>query len=270
MEEKKQGSGLSKSTSTGNGTHPARAAGGSDASILPADVRVLVIDIGGSHVKMAATGAASSRRFDSHERLTPGDLVREVHRQARGWRYEVVAIGYPGRVHAQGPAAEPANLGVGWVGFDFEQAFGVPVRIVNDAVMQALGGYDGGRMLYLGLGTGLGSALVTEHVAIPLELSALRYRAGQTIGERLGRQGLVRYGKRSWRRAVTEIAAMLHQAVSADYVLLGGGNAEHVKPIPAFARRGGNEDAIAGGFRLWEEPIEPHDRSPAPVWRVVR
>jgi polyphosphate glucokinase len=231
---------------------------------------VLVVDIGGSHVKMLATGQSSPRRFDSGKRLTPQDLVRGVREQTADWRFDVVAIGYPGHVDACGPVDEPGNLGRGWIRFDFQKAFECPARVVNDAVMQALGGYDGGRMLFLGLGTGLGSALVSERVAIPLELGCLPYGRDRTLFDQLGRAGLDRDGHDAWQRALHEITPRLREAFAADYVMLGGGNAKEVDPLPAHTRRGGNADAFAGGFRLWEEQIEPHDRPPSAVWRVVR
>ena len=231
---------------------------------------VLVIDIGGSHVKIMATNAGESRRFNSGGDLTPDVLVDRVRHLARDWQYEAISLGYPGAVDENGPAAEPGNLGKGWVRFDFARAFGTPVRVVNDAAMQALGGYDGGRMLFLGLGTGLGSALITEHVVVPLELGCLPYEHGETIAQRLGRHGRAKYGHEVWQRAVAAITSVLRDAFAADYVVLGGGNAKHVEPLPPHTRRGGNNDAFAGGFRLWEEMIEPHDRRPPPVWRVVR
>jgi polyphosphate glucokinase len=230
---------------------------------------VLVIDIGGSHVKIKASAGAEARRFPSGPDLTPEALLHRVGRMTADWTFDVISVGYPGAVHGAVPAAEPGNLGPGWVGFDFAAAFGKPVRLVNDAVMQALGGYDGGRMLFLGLGTGLGSALVTEHVVVPLELGSLRCGGGETIAARLGKQGLSR-GKEEWRRAVAETVTMLRAAFAADTVLLGGGNAKHVEPLPDGTRRGGNGDAFTGGVRLWEETVEPHDRRPPMVWRVVR
>ncbi len=231
---------------------------------------MLVIDVGGSQVKMLATGAPEERRFHSGPGLTPDTLVQRVRELTLDWHHDAISLGYPGAVDAEGAAAEPGNLGGGWVGFDFARAFGKPVRVVNDAVMQALGGYDGGRMLFLGLGTGLGSALITEHVVVPLELGCLAHREGGKLGERLGRHGLATIGKPAWQRAVAETTSMLREAFAADYVVLGGGNAKHVDPLPPGTRRGGNGDAFKGGFRLWEETVEPHDRRPPPVWRVVR
>ena len=231
---------------------------------------VLVVDIGGSHVKMLASGTHEPRRFESPENLTPDRLVSLVREQTTDWTYDVLSIGFPGAVDARGPRAEPGNLGEGWVRFDFSKAFGKPVRVLNDAAMQALGGYDGGRMLFIGLGTGVGSALVTEHVVVPLELGCMPYCPDETLFDRLGASGLEKYGEQQWLEAVTKVATMLREAFSADYVLLGGGNASRVDPLPAGARRGGNEDAFTGGFRLWEEIVEPHDRTSSSAWRVVR
>jgi polyphosphate glucokinase len=182
----------------------------------------------------------------------------------------VISIGYPGAVGARGPRAEPGNLGNGWVRFDFSKAFSKPVRVMNDAAMQALGGYDGGRMLFIGLGTGVGSALVTEHVVVPLELGSLPYGPGETFFDRLGAAAIETVGEPAWLAAVTEVTGMLREAFLADYILLGGGNAKRVRPLPEHTRCGGNEDAFTGGFRLWEETVEPHDQRSASVWRVVR
>ena len=233
-------------------------------------MKVLVIDVGGTHVKMLATGARESRRFSSGRRLTPDALVSGVRQATRGWKFDVVSLGYPGVVSRDGPAEEPGNLARGWVGFDFEAAFGKPVRLVNDAVMQALGGYRGGRMLFLGLGTGLGSALVSEHVVIPLELGNLPYGPGESLADRLGRAGRATYGHDQWLSTLNRAVGALLKSFAVDYIVLGGGNAKHVHPLPPAARRGGNEDAFSGGFRLWEEMVEPHDRQPSRVWRVVR
>ena len=231
---------------------------------------VLVVDIGGSHVKMLASGHHEPRRFDSGADLTPATLVERVVNATSDWSYDVLSLGFPGHVDANGPRAEPGNLGEGWVRFDFAKAFGKPVRVLNDAAMQALGGYDGGRMLFVGLGTGVGSALVTEHVVVPLELGCLPYDTNDTLFDRLGAAGLETHGHAAWLAAVTQVTTMLRDAFAADYILIGGGNAPRVDPLPRGMRRGGNEDAFTGGFRLWEEIVEPHDRRSDSVWRVVR
>src|SRR5262245_52480049 len=173
-------------------------------------------------------------------------LVSQVQNATRDWRYDVISLGFPGVVAGGRPAGEPGNLGNGWIGFDFRGAFGVGVRVVNDAVMQALGAYAGGRMLFLGLGTGLGSALVSEHVVIPLELGTLYSDDGRTLAESLGRRGLEADRGKQWARDVHAATAVLRAAFVADYVVLGGGNAEHVEPLPEHARRGANEDAFKG------------------------
>ena len=231
-------------------------------------MRVPVVDVGGSHIKIFASDAPAPRRLDSSAISLPPCWSKGSGRFTQ-LGLDVVSLGYPGAVGEHGPRKEPGNLGSGWVRFDFEKAFAAPVRVVNDAVMQALGGYDGGRMLFLGLGTGLGSALVSEHVVVPLELGNIPY--GNTrLGDWAGRKGLETHGLEVWRRTIGEMTAVLREAMSADYVILGGGNAEFVDPLPLQTRRGGNDDAFEGGFRLWEELVEPHDRRPEAVWRVVR
>lgn len=233
-------------------------------------MEVLVVDIGGSHVKMRTSSSPVTERFNSGPDFTPDTLMRRVLKRTTDWPYEVVSVGYPGTVAANAPRAEPGNLAPGWIGFDFAAAFGKPVRVANDAVMQALGAYDGGRMLFLGLGTGVGSALVTEHVVVPMELGNLPYGAGETLWNRLGRHGLKVHGLEAWRNVLAETTGALRLAFAADYVVLGGGNAKHVEPLPPYTRRGGNHDAMTGGIRLWEELVEPLDREPPTVWRVVR
>jgi hypothetical protein len=232
-------------------------------------MNVLVIDVGGSHVKLCVEGVAPLR-LASGRQLTPDDLVRQVRDATHDWKYDVISSGFPGSVTVEGPSAEPGNLGSGWVGFNFEEAFGRPVRLVNDAVMQALGAYDGGRMLFVGLGTGLGSALITEHVVVPLEVGSLPFGEGETMARRLGREGLDAHGADRWSSDVAQAVRVLRAGFLADYIVLGGGHAALVEPLPEGARRGGNEDAFTGGFRLWEEFVEPHDRQPSAAWRVVR
>jgi predicted NBD/HSP70 family sugar kinase len=231
-------------------------------------VRVLVIDLGGTNVKLLATGQPRPLKFPSGRELTPRGMVAGVKHNAGGWEYEAVALGYPGRVGPDGPADEPGNLGTGWVGFDFQREFGVPVRVVNDAAMQALGGYAGGRMLYLGLGTGLGSAIVADRLAVPLELGEIGRSRGKPLGKLLGRRGF-EADPEKWQKRVADAVDELKAALAADEVLLGGGNAKRVNPVPANCRVGGNRDAFAGGFRLWEQAADPHHTPASPAWRVV-
>jgi hypothetical protein len=233
-------------------------------------VNVLVIDVGGTRVKFRVSGSHEVRRFRSGRDLTPDNFIEQVARQTADWRYDVVSIGYPGSVARGTPVAEPGNLGAGWVGFDFEAAFGRPVRVTNDAILQALGAYRSGRMLFLGLGTGVGSALVSEHVLIPLELGCLPHPAGGSLFDRLGRAARQERGHDVWQESVIEILPLLRTALAADYVVLGGGNGRKVEPLPPLTVRGGPNDAFDGGVRLWQEYVEPHDASPPPVWRVVR
>jgi polyphosphate glucokinase len=214
-------------------------------------VNVLVIDVGGTHVKLLATGKRTPLRFDSGPRLTPAVMVRETLAATNGWRFEAVTIGYPGPVRKGRPVAEPFNLGRGWRRFDFARAFGRHVRIVNDAAMQALGSYDGGRMLFLGLGTGLGSAVVEDGVVQPLELAHLPYREGKSFEDYLGIRGLERLGHHKWAKHVAIVAELLRNAVIADHVVLGGGNVRKLGRLPPHCRRGDNSNAFRGGFRVW-------------------
>lgn len=235
-------------------------------------MEVLVIDIGGSQVKLYVSSHPEPRKFDSGPDLTPEHLAKEVRRLTRDWPHDAVSIGYPGRVTpVAGPSDEPGNLGDGWVGFDFEKALGVPVRIVHDAVLQALGGYQGGRMLFLGFGTGLGSALIIDHVAVGLELGdILHHASGVPLWQRVGKEALERNGQDQWRRDALDAIDMLHRSLAADYILLGGGNAPRLTaPLPPYCRVGGNDDAFQGGLRLWEELVEPHDQRPSRAWRVL-
>jgi hypothetical protein len=221
--------------------------------------RVLVVDIGGTNVKLLCTGESEPRRLPSGDHLSPTAMVNAVRKRTQDWKYEVVSIGYPGPVGVHGPRSEPGNLGSGWVGFDFAAAFERPVRIINDAAMQALGSYEGGRMLFLGFGTGLGSALIAENVIIPLELGRLVYDKDKTLGELLGRKGVKALGKSSWRKIVDNVLESFVDAFMVDYVVIGGGNAKLIKDPPPGARLGHNLTAFRGGMRLWSlESIHTH------------
>jgi polyphosphate glucokinase len=240
-------------------------------------MRVLVIDLGGTHAKLLVTGQNEPRSFDSGPDLRPDEFVARIHDATTDWQYDAISFGYPGAVDANGPSADPGNLGKGWVGFDFEAALKHPIRFVNDAAMQALGAYEGGRMLFLGLGTGIGSTLVANQVVVPLELGCLPGSIAtgggsptSTLFERLGREALERDGEEAWVRGVHRTVEVLREAMAANYVTLGGGNAKLIDPLPPRTRRGGNEDAFTGGFRLWEEPVTVHDNHRQPgIWRVV-
>jgi polyphosphate glucokinase len=213
---------------------------------------VLVVDVGGSSVKILATGQKEPRKFPSGPTLTPSQMVSGVKRLAGDWKYDVVSIGYPGPVLAGRPVAEPRNLGRGWVGFNFARAFGHPVKLVNDAAMQALGGYEGGKMLFLGLGTGLGTAMIVEGIVAPLEVSHLPYKKG-TYEHYIGRAGLERNGKKKWRRHVADVVGRLISALQPDDTVIGGGNIKRLKSLPPRCRQGANAHAFSGGFRLWEK-----------------
>jgi polyphosphate glucokinase len=222
------------------------AAGGSSGS------SVLVIDVGGSNVKILATGQRERRSFPSGPTLTPRRMVSEVRRLAADWTYDVVSIGYPGPVLGGRPLAEPHNLGRGWVGFDFARAFGCPVKIVNDAAMQALGSYESGKMLFLGLGTGLGTAMIVDGIIAPMELAHLPYKKG-TYEDYVGRIGLKRHGKKKWQRHVADVVQCLTAALQPDHIVIGGGNAKRLGALPLRCRAGDNANAFDGGFRLWAE-----------------
>ncbi|MGD0744533.1 MAG: ROK family protein [Verrucomicrobiota bacterium] len=214
---------------------------------------VLVIDVGGTHVKLLATGHQQRVEFSSGPKMTPAKMVAAVRTATAGWKYDAVSIGYPGAVVHGRPIIEPRHLGPGWVGFDFKRAFDRPVKIVNDAAMQALGSYQGGRMLFLGLGTGLGSALIAENVLEPMELAHLPYKKGRTFEDYVGLAGLERLGKTKWRHHVKAVIRQLKSAVQADYVVLGGGNARLLKKLPPATRLGDNSNAFRGGYRLWHK-----------------
>ncbi len=215
--------------------------------------RVLVLDVGGTHVKCAATDHREPVEFKSGPRMTPDRMAKNVMKITRGWRFDAVSIGYPGVVSRGAIAREPYNLGPGWIGFDFDAAFGRPVKIVNDAAMQALGGYRGGKMLFLGLGTGLGSALIVDGMVAAMELGHLHCGDGRTYEDYVGERGRKRLGNGKWRRKVEDVTEGFRKALLPDDIVLGGGNAARLKRLPPLARRGDNSDAILGGFRLWEE-----------------
>jgi predicted NBD/HSP70 family sugar kinase len=221
------------------------------ASAAKSSHKILVLDVGGTNIKAQATGQKQPRKIPSGPHMTAKDMVRDVKAATRDWKYDRVSIGYPGPVTAGHPVREPVNLGGGWVGFNYKKALGCPVRIVNDAAMQALGSYHGGRMLFLGLGTGLGSAMIVDGILEPMELAHLPYKHGKTYEEYLGLRGLKRLGKKKWRKEVFKTTEKLIGALQADYVVLGGGNAKKLKKLPPGARMGRNENAILGGFRLW-------------------
>jgi len=214
-------------------------------------MRILVIDIGGTHVKVLVTGETGHRAFESGPTLTPRRMVSEVRKLTADWKYDVISIGYPGPVLRGRPVLEPWNLGKGWVGFRFEAAFKRPVKVVNDAVMQALGSYRRGKMLFLGLGTGLGSALIVDGLAEPMELGHLPYRKA-TFEDYVGLRGLDRYGKKKWRRLVADVVQRLFAAIEPDEIVLGGGNIHKLKKLPLHCRAGDNGNAFKGGFRLWD------------------
>jgi polyphosphate glucokinase len=215
-------------------------------------MNVLVIDIGGTNVKILATGQVTRRKFASGPKLTPAKMVVGVQQLAADWKYEAVSTGYPGPVSRGRIVSEPHNLGRGWVTFDFEAAFMCPVKVINDAAMQALGNYEGGKMLFLGLGTGLGAALIVEGIVAPLEVAHLPYLRG-TFEDYVGLRGLERWGKKRWRTYVVDVVARLIAALQADEVVLGGGNVKELKTLPPGCRAGTNDSAFRGGFRLWEE-----------------
>ena len=217
-------------------------------------MKILVVDVGGNKIKVLLSGLKAPLKVPSGPRLTAARMAADVRKVLAGARYDRVSIGYPGPVRGNRPLEEPVNLGRGWVRFDYERAFGKPVRMINDAAMQALGSYCGGRMLFLGLGTGLGSALVLDGLVQPLEMAHLPYRNGKTYEDFLGKRGLDRVGKKRWRGLVFEIVPRLRHAFQVDEVVVGGGNSKQLKSVPPATRLGDNANAFLGGFRLWQGP----------------
>ena len=217
-------------------------------------MKVLVIDVGGNNVKVSLQGRKGDPiKIPSGPDMTAARMAAEVKKAASGFKYNAVSIGYPGPVVNGRPSEEPANLGQGWRGFDYRKAFGKPVRVVNDAAMQALGSYQGGRMLFLGLGTGLGSALVIEGVLAPMELAHMPYKTGRTYEDYVGARGLKRLGKKRWTEHVHVVVALLKHGLQCDYVVLGGGQTRKLKSLPRGVKVGGNANAVLGGIRLWDD-----------------
>jgi polyphosphate glucokinase len=222
--------------------------------------KVLVVDVGGTNVKMLSTGRTVPVKIPSGPTLTPTEMVRIVKKATADWKYECITLGYPGPIINGRPLREPHNLGPGWVGFNYTKAFGYPVKLINDAAMQALGSYRGGHMLFLGLGTGLGSAMIVDGVLEPMELAHLIYRNGKTYEDYLGLRGLERLGKKKWRRHVAKVTEALKASLGAEYVVLGGGNSKKLKEVPPGSYLGNNENAFLGGFRLWQQVEAPRPR----------
>ncbi len=236
---------------------------------------VLVIDVGGTHVKVLVTGQETKREFVSGPTLTPKRMVSKVRKLVVGWKYDVISIGYPGPVLCNRPTSEPWNLGKGWKGFNFEAAFKHPVKVINDAAMQALGSYNHGKMLFLGLGTGLGSAVIVDGIVEPMELGHLPYK-NATFEDYVGVRGLEKYGKKKWRRYVADVVERLIAALEPEDVVLGGGNVHKLKTLPPGCREGDNWNAFRGGFRLWEKAAgstrdkHPYVRAPDRPLHVKR
>jgi polyphosphate glucokinase len=213
---------------------------------------ILAVDVGGTHVKVMTNKGHTRREFASGPHLSAKEMVKQVKALTEDWSYNLISVGYPGPVVHDRPLAEPHNLGHGWIGFDFAKAFGCPTKVVNDALMQALGSYQGGRMLFLGLGTGLGSAMIVDGVLEPMELGHLPHSKSETFEDRVGAKGLERLGKEKWRREVADVVKQFVAALEPDYVVLGGGNVEKLGRLPRKARLGDNANAFKGGFKLWD------------------
>jgi polyphosphate glucokinase len=237
-----------------------KSAGSGQAGISAPLMKVLVADVGGSNVKLLVTGESEPRKLESGPALTPARMISGIRRIVSDWEYDAIVIGYPGPVLNGSPMAEPRNLGKGWVGFDFAAAFGCPVKIVNDATMQAIGSYRSGKMLFLGLGTGLGSAMIVDGIVEPMELGHLPYKDG-TFEDYVGRRGLERNGKKRWRRDVADVVGHLIAALQPSETVIGGGNVRLLKELPPGCRAGKNAHAFHGGFRLWDMPEPTASRS---------
>jgi predicted NBD/HSP70 family sugar kinase len=227
-------------------------------------MKILVIDVGGSHIKVSSTDHLKFIEIQSGHDMTPEKMVSEVKEKVSGWKYDAITIGYPGAVLHGHIASEPFNLGSGWVGFNFKKAFKCPVKIINDAAMQALGSYKGGRMLFLGLGTGLGTTLIADGVIEPMELAHLPYKKGHTYEDYVGRRGLEQYGKKKWRKNVRDVVEKLKTALEADYVVLGGGNVKLIKKFPEGVIPGKNSNARKGGLRLWKNNGVKNNKQKSP------
>ena len=230
-------------------------------------MKILVIDIGGTNVKMLASGHENPRKFPSGPELTPEQMVAGALSATKDWDYEAVSVGFPGPILCGQPMTEPVNLGSGWMGFDFGAAFRLPVKVINDAAMQALGGYQGGKMLFLGLGTGFGATVIMDGVIEPLELGRFSYKK-RTLESYVGKRGLKRLGRKKWQRHVEEVVGRLIAALKPDDVVIGGGNVKKLKQLPPGTRAGDNANAFLGGFRLWEGEVN-RPRSFAPGANVV-
>jgi len=222
-------------------------------AVASSDPIVLAVDVGGSHVKILTSAGGEMRRVPSGPSLTPDKVVASVSELAEGLHYDVISMGYPGPVADNRPSLDPFNLGKGWNGYDFTAAFGKPVKLVNDALMQAIGSYDGGRMLFLGLGTGLGAAMIIRNVGQPMELAHLPYKKGASFEDYVGERGLIKRGKKKWRKHVFDVVDKLRAALQPDYVVIGGGNVDKLDELPEKSRRGDNTRAFEGGFRLWRD-----------------
>jgi polyphosphate glucokinase len=220
---------------------------------------ILVIDVGGTNIKIKLQGVEEVRKFPSGLELTPPKLIERVREAAKDWNYDRISIGYPGPVVDGAIQREPVNLAEGWIDFDFSSGLGFPVRLINDAAMQALGSYEGGRMLFLGLGTGLGTTLIFNDCMVPMELGHMPYKKGLTFEHYVGQAGMKRLGRRKWKEAVFDVVARLKSAFLAEYIVLGGGNVKKLDELPPFCRMGDNRNAFLGGFRLWDATLSKDD-----------